>query len=161
MKLKAFVFLIFILGSLGSWATNSLELKAAKLQSLSAKPTNLKSEFKGQVLLLDLWASWCEPCKESLPFYEELQKRYGDKGLQVIAVSVDDNLKAANEFADKNKLKLQLLWDPKKELVKLLDVKAIPTMLLIDQNGKVLFRERGFLKNTKENIEKSIPQFLK
>jgi len=161
MKLKAFVFLIFILGSLGSWATNSLELKAANLQSLSAKPTNLKSEFKGQVLLLDLWASWCEPCKESLPFYEELQKRYGDKGLQVIAVSVDDNLKAANEFADKNKLKLQLLWDPKKELVKLLDVKAIPTMLLIDQNGKVLFRERGFLKNTKENIEKSIPQFLK
>ncbi|HEY8271611.1 MAG TPA: TlpA disulfide reductase family protein, partial [Pseudobdellovibrionaceae bacterium] len=107
------IFLIFyILGSFSLGISQSLQaadtlnFATTKVQTLTHTTTTLKEKFTGQFLLLDFWASWCAPCKESLPFYQELQKRYAAEGLQVLALSVDSDVKDASSFIRKNNFTL-------------------------------------------------------
>ncbi|WP_413288285.1 TlpA family protein disulfide reductase [Bdellovibrio sp. HCB337] len=160
MRLKFVVLIFCLLGSLRGQASETVELSGGKLQSLNGAPTSLKAEIRGKVVILDLWASWCGPCQESLPYYEGLKNRFGAQGLQVIAVSVDDTIKAANDFTDKRKIGLRFLWDAEKDLYKRLNAKAVPTMVVLDNTGKVLFREQGFLKGSNEKLEQLIAKLL-
>lgn len=160
MPLKKVLLILWTLGSLNTFAAETLDLAASKVQTLSKVPTSLKEEFKGKILILDFWASWCGPCKESLPFYEDLQKRYSPQGLQVLAVSVDEDPQSALDFIGKRSFSIRILWDSNKELSKRLELKAIPTTLILDSSGKVLYRERGFVDSSKLKIEQQLLKVL-
>src|SRR5882762_8001596 len=67
------------------------------------------SEFKGKVIILDFWATWCVPCKAEIPGFIELQKKYGDRGLQIIGLSVDDSLNTAKKYATELKMNYPVL----------------------------------------------------
>lgn len=142
-------------------AAETLDLATTKVQTLTRTPTTLKEKFTGEILLLDFWASWCGPCKESLPFYQELQSRYASQGLQVLALSVDTDIKEASAFIRKNKFSLSFLWDQNRTVANSLNLKAIPTTLILDKTGKILYQERGFLDSSKDKIEKFLVKTLK
>ncbi len=148
-------------GIKGVQAATSLDPQGTQFQTLEMAPTTLKENFTSDLLLLDFWASWCEPCKESLPFFAKLEKRYSKQGLQILAVSVDEELKEAKAFVAKNNFSLTFLWDPKKAVAKSLELKAIPTTLLVDKSGKIIYQERGFSESSKAKLEAQIQKTLK
>src|SRR5271157_5107461 len=73
------------------------------LTDLAGKKLRL-SNYRGQVVLLDFWASWCDPCKREIPHFIEMQDRYGPQGLQVVGISMDDDEKLAREFQEQFKM---------------------------------------------------------
>jgi len=101
--------------------------------------------FKGKVILLDFWATWCVPCKQEIPGFIELQKQYGGRGLQILGVSVDDSLKMAKEYATGMKMNYPvLLAEGKEDILKAYDpIPSIPVSIIIDRDGRIVARHLG------------------
>jgi len=125
----------------------------------------LPESLKGKVLMIDFWASWCDPCRESFPVMDELQKRYGPKGLAIIAVNVDENRADMEDFLKKKNVSFTLVRDAAKaEADRLVTKTEIPTMpgsFLLDRAGKVRFVHTGFNNATKKKYEQEIESLLK
>ena len=106
------------------------------------------SQFKGKVIILDFWATWCVPCKEEIPWFIELQKKYGDRGLQIVGVSVDDTMNQAKKYATEMKMNYPiLLAEGKEDILKAYDpIKGIPVSIVIDREGRIAARHEGIAK---------------
>lgn len=115
------------------------------------------SNFKGKIVYVDIWASWCQTCKESLSWMHSLQKRFGDK-LQIIAVSVDQERKDAERAIQDSKADLLVGFDPDGKLPERYNVSAMPTSFLIGRDGKIIAVNEGLSDKEKHEIEKSIEQ---
>ena len=112
----------------------------------------------GQVVLLDFWASWCGPCKESFPEMEKLNKEYARRGLVIVAVSVDERRENMERFVKSMNVSFATVRDAHQKLVTAADVQAMPTSFIIDRAGKVRFIHAGFhgaqtVREYREQIE--------
>ncbi len=119
----------------------------------------LPDDLKGKVVLLDFWASWCGPCKESFPVMDELHQKYGSKGLVILAVNVDENTAAMKDFLKNHPAKFIILHDATKKLVGTANIGSMPTSFVIGKDGKVVSIHKGFhgkdsAKQYAEEIEK-------
>jgi thiol-disulfide isomerase/thioredoxin len=122
----------------------------------------LPDSLKGKVVLVDFWASWCEPCKQSFPVMEELHKRYADRGLVIIAVNVDENRPDMEAFLKKNAASFTVMRDPTQKLVEKAGIATMPSSFLMDRDGKVRFTHTGFRgMETKKKYEEEIESLLK
>jgi thiol-disulfide isomerase/thioredoxin len=118
--------------------------------------------LKGKVVLIDFWASWCEPCKQSFPVMEELHKRYADRGLLIVAINVDENRPDMEAFLKKNAASFPVLRDPNQKLVERAGIATMPSSFLLDREGKVRFMHTGFRgAETKKKYEEEIEGLLK
>ncbi len=99
---------------------------------------------EGKVVLVDFWASWCAPCKASFPAYSRLQSAYADRGLVVVAVSVDEDASACAAFVARLRPSFATVRDPGHRLVGAVRVPTMPTSYLVDRSGKVRFVHAGF-----------------
>jgi thiol-disulfide isomerase/thioredoxin len=132
------------------------ELAAFKLEG------KLPDSTKAKVVLVDFWASWCEPCKQSFPVMEEFHKRYGDRGLLIIAVNVDENRPDMEAFLKKNTATFTIVRDTNQKLVEKAGIATMPSPFLIDRAGKVRFVHTGFHgTETKKKYEEEIESLLK
>jgi thiol-disulfide isomerase/thioredoxin len=132
------------------------DLAAFKLEG------KLPDSTKAKVVLVDFWASWCEPCKQSFPVMEEFHKRYGDRGLLIIAVNVDENRPDMEAFLKKNTATFTIVRDSNQKLVAKAGIATMPSSFLIDQDGKVRFAHTGFRgTETKKKYEEEIESLLK
>jgi thiol-disulfide isomerase/thioredoxin len=104
----------------------------------------LPETLKGKVVLVDFWASWCDPCKESFPVMEELQKQYQERGLLIVAVNVDESRSDMDDFLKKHKASFVVVRDAKHKLVEQTGIATMPSAFLIDRDGKVRFMHSGF-----------------
>ena len=104
----------------------------------------LPDDLKGKVILLDFWASWCGPCKESFPVMEELHKKYGAKGLVILAVNVDEEAGAMKDFLKDHPATFTIVHDATKKLVGTVNIASMPTSLMIGADGKVVSIHKGF-----------------
>lgn len=104
----------------------------------------LPGDLKGKVVLLDFWASWCGPCKESFPVMDELQQKYGAKGLVILAVNVDEKIAAMQDFLKDHPVQFNILHDVTKKLVGTANIASMPTSFLIGKDGKVVAIHKGF-----------------
>jgi thiol-disulfide isomerase/thioredoxin len=113
-------------------------------KDITGKKVSL-SDFKGKVILLDFWATWCVPCKQEIPGFIELQKKYGDRGLQIIGLSVDDSLNLAKTYATQMKMNYPiLLAEGKEDILKAYDpIPSIPVSIIIDRGGRIVSRHLG------------------
>ena len=122
----------------------------------------LPDKLKGQVILLDFWASWCGPCKKSFPAMQDLHTQYAAQGLTIIAVSVDENSEDMKRFLKAANVSFSTLRDGGQKLVAVADVATMPTSFLIDRAGKIRFLHKGFLGNeTVEQYHDEIKRLLK
>ena len=116
------------------------------------------SDYKGKVVLLDFWATWCHGCKTEIPWYMEFQNKYKDKGLAVIGVSMDDDgWKSVKPFVEEQKMNYAVVIG-NEALAKLYAVDALPVTLLIDRNGKIAVSHAGMVE--KDAFEKEIQALL-
>jgi thiol-disulfide isomerase/thioredoxin len=122
------------------------------------------SDFKGKVLVLDFYATWCEPCRKSVPHLIELQKKYEDQGLQVIGLNVGgpDDEEKVPEFAKELGIQYTLA-KPDDELVTLLlsDSDAIPQTFIFDRQGQLARRLTGYGPSSAEQIDSAVEAALK
>ncbi len=130
------------------------------LKTVDGKNITL-SDFRGQVVLLDFWASWCGPCKEEMPYLTLLQKTYGKDGFTVLAVNIDNESKNALKFLKEHSIRLPLILDEKKRVVSAYDVQAMPTTMIIDQKGWIRYVHSGFEAEKFPLYKQQIEKLLK
>ena len=118
------------------------EAIAFNAEKLDGKKVTLR-DFRGKVVFLNFWASWCAPCREEMPAMEELYQAFKDKGFVVMAVNVKESQKAAAAFSTELKLTYPILLDPKGEVSVLYGAWALPLTYLIDREGVIVARAFG------------------
>jgi len=101
-------------------------------------------DYRGEVVYLTFWASWCVPCRQEMPYLAQLWQRHREAGFQVIGINVDEDLAAAKQFAADHELPFPLARDEDKALSKLYRVPGFPTHYLVDRDGKIRFSGMGF-----------------
>lgn len=121
----------------------------------------LLDKYEGKVVLVDFWASWCEPCLRSFPWMNDMQRRHGDAGLVVVAVNLDQERGLADAFLKKTPANFHLEFDAAGELARRFGVQAMPTSFLIDRSGKVRIRHAGFRDKQRAERERQIEDLLK
>lgn len=111
------------------------------------------ADFAGKVVLVDVWATWCDPCMTSMPVYAELANRHGKDGFVVVAVSVDEDVAAVRRFLDGRDYPFVVLLDPKGELPSAAGVRKMPTAFLLGRDGAVRHVHAGFEGGDAASIE--------
>ena len=109
---------------------------------LSGRPLQL-NQFRGRVVLLNFWATWCGPCVTEIPVFSRWQRRYGDAGLQVIGISMDDDEIAVKRFVAKHDVSYPILMGDAKLGESFGGVFGLPQSFLIDAHGRIVFRIVG------------------
>ncbi|MEB0134163.1 TlpA disulfide reductase family protein [Actimicrobium sp. CCC2.4] len=112
--------------------------------------------YKGKVVYLDFWASWCGPCKQSFPWMNTMQERYREQGLRVVAINVDQKNDDANSFLKDNRASFDIAFDPAGKTPLVYDNKGMPGSVLIGPDGKILLVHRGFRQQERAGLEHQI-----
>ncbi|MBK5255372.1 MAG: TlpA family protein disulfide reductase [Vicinamibacteria bacterium] len=119
------------------------------------------AEFRGRVVLVDFWASWCAPCKASFPALDSLQEEFRGDGVEVVAINVDEDPKNAASFLAGRSPSMTVLFDPKGVSPQDFKVEGMPSSFLIDREGQVRFEHTGFTERTKFEFRREIEILLK
>jgi thiol-disulfide isomerase/thioredoxin len=147
----------------GSASVCDSDSKAADLnftlKDMDGKEVRL-ADFKGKVVILDFWATWCAPCKLEIPSFVELQKQYGPQGLQVIGVSVDDTVEQLKPFAAQLKMNYPVLQGLGRDDLQdaFGPIIGLPTTLVIARNATVCRRHIGM--SDRASFEREIRELL-
>ena len=125
-------------------------------------PANFNlSTYKGKVVYLDFWASWCGPCKLSFPFMENLEYTFPGKDLVIIAVNLDHSRARADAFLkDVGNANFPIIYDKKGKLATRFHVSAMPTSVLIGRDGKIRYVHKGFFKEKEDQYVSDLSKLI-
>lgn len=118
------------------------------------------SDYKGQVVYLDFWASWCKPCQRSFPWMNEVHNKLADKGLKVIAINLDVETALADQFLAKLPADFAIAYDPEGESAEAYRVLGMPSSYLIDKKGILREVHQGFFATKVPLYEKQLDVLL-
>lgn len=118
------------------------------------------SDFNGKVVYVDFWASWCGPCRKSLPLYETLFKETGSDRFQIVAINLDEDEADARRFLEKHPISYPVLLDPSGKTAADWGIKAMPTSFLLDGSGTIVRQYAGFEPSHMEEIRHDIQALL-
>lgn len=116
--------------------------------------------YRGKWVYLDFWASWCKPCQQSFPWMNEMQSKYGAKGLAVVAVNVDAKTDDAKRFLAANPARFTVAFDAKGAAPRKFGIKGMPTSFLISPDGKVALQHTGFRAEDRAELQARIEKVL-
>jgi peroxiredoxin len=102
------------------------------------------AQYKGQVVMLNFWASWCGPCRQEMPLLESIYKKYNKLGFTMIGVNVEPDSNAANAWLKQTPVSFPILYDKESKVSKAYDVATMPSTVIIDRTGKVRLLHRGY-----------------
>ena len=134
-----------------------------KLKKLNGKSVMLYHYLKEGPVLINFWATWCSPCKKEMVYLDQFQKEYKDKGFSILAVSTDSqkSLSQVRSYIRSKKYTFAVFQDPNSQTFKRLNGNIMPTNILINKDGKILWRNYGYLPGDEVNMEKEIRSALK
>ena len=118
------------------------------------------SDFRGKVLLVDFWASWCVPCKASFPALDAIYREYQPRGVEVLAVNLDEDRRNADGFLAAHPHRRPVMFDPKGVTPEAFGVKGMPTSYVIDRAGSIRFIHIGYSGNVDVSYRQEITQLL-
>ncbi len=116
--------------------------------------------LKGKVVLLDFWASWCAPCKASFPTLNDLQAKYGSRGLVILGVNVDEDAADKDKFLKTTPASFVIVRDAAQKLVAAANVKTMPTSFVIDRAGVIRHVHSGFRSKDAAAFDQQISALL-
>lgn len=118
------------------------------------------AQLRGKVVLVDFWASWCEPCRHSFPWLNDMQAKYADRGLVIIGVNVDRDGAEAERFLREIPANFRIVYDPAGALATRYDVPGMPSSYVIGRNGDIVARHIGFRTALRQDREAELQQVL-
>jgi peroxiredoxin len=118
-------------------------------------------EQRGQVVLVNFWASWCGPCKLEMPHLNRLHDKYRASGVLLLGVNIDEDPRAAQAAATKLGVKFPVLLDSDRAVSRLYDMGSMPATVLIDRDGRVRFLHRGYREGMEDDYERQIRELVK
>jgi peroxiredoxin len=111
----------------------------------SLEGTNLRlEEYRGQVVLINFWASWCGPCRQEMPLLDRLHHRYEDAGFAVLGVNVEGEAEPAQEIVDKTNVTFPVLIDEDQKVSEMYNLEAMPSTVVVDRDGVIRYIHRGY-----------------
>ncbi len=149
MKLPMRLFCLTALAIVPVLAVSAPSLQAGapapafELNSNSGKPVSL-ADLKGQIVLVNFWASWCGPCRQEMPILEQLNHQYRSKGVALIGVNVEPDSAAATSWLKATPVTFPILYDVDSKVSKLYEVQGMPNTVIIDRKGVVRYIHRGY-----------------
>ena len=152
--------LITLLGTTGLLVSTA---HAENIQGVSLKTdkgSQPLSDYHGNVVYLDFWASWCGPCRKSFPWLNQMQQKYAKSGFKVIAVNLDKDRTAAAQFLKETPASFMIAYDPDGAIAKQLKVVGMPSSYLIDRQGNIVSSHIGFLEKDIPELEEKITNLL-
>ena len=136
------------------------EIPGCELASLTDGGRYDPRQYRGQVLWLDFWASWCTPCAEVFPFLEDLQRDLGPRGLRVLAVGVDEDPRDARVFLARHPVNFAVAFDPAGMCARRVGLEGMPSFYLIDAEGIVRVVHHGFRAGEAQELRKLVETLL-
>ena len=128
----------------------------------SAEGSNVRlSEYRGQVVLLNFWASWCGPCRQEFPHLDNLQRKYAELGFTVFGVNVEQDRESADKVLRDIPVSFPVLFDDSNQVSELYNVDAMPMTVLVDRNGIVRFLHRGYRPGFEMAYDKQVRALVK
>jgi cytochrome c biogenesis protein CcmG, thiol:disulfide interchange protein DsbE len=139
-----------------SFAADTLQAPDFSLSDLSGVTVTLSS-FKGRVVVIDFWATWCTTCKEGFKGLNSLQNKFKDQGVSVIGIDLEKvNPKKVDAFVKKAGITYTILLDPKTATAKQFGIKGVPSLVIINQEQKIVKIFRGLNKGTEKEIDELV-----
>jgi peroxiredoxin len=133
----------------------AVQAPAFTLRSDDGKLVSL-AQFKGDVVMINFWASWCGPCRQEMPLLDNIYKQYKDMGFTLLGVNVEPHAHDANAWLKQTPVSYPILYDPKSQVSQLYAVQAMPTTVIIDRNGIVRFVHNGYVPGDENQYMNSI-----
>lgn len=146
----------------GRLIASKLVLLAGLLAAITASAADTLdlARYRGKVVLVDFWASWCVPCRRSFPWLNEMQRKYGERGLVIIGVNVDSTRDAAEAFLRDVPSQFQIVYDPTGTLATQYQVPGMPSSFLFGPDGKLVSNHIGFQHSARNEREAELQQLL-
>lgn len=139
----------------------SLFVPSAQAQAGPSGPTPFDlAQYRGRVVVVDFWASWCAPCRRSIPWLNEMYSRYGEQGLVIVGINVDRNRGDAERFLREVPIDFEVVYDSDGELAERYQVEAMPSTYIFDRNGELAERHLGFLNRKRSEYEALLGRLL-
>jgi len=143
MKIK--IILVLLASMLFSHASIAAAVAAPDFTLKSDTGENIRlSELKGEVVMINFWASWCGPCRKEMPELAQIQSEFEDLGFVILGVNVEEDSTKANELLAKNPVNFPILYDTENKVTELFRVDAMPSTILVDRDGNMRYLHKGY-----------------
>lgn len=127
----------------------------------SLKGSNLKlSEFRGDVVMINFWATWCGPCRQEMPILNDLYLKYRDQGFTLLGVNVEKNQSKAAKMIRDLQVVYPVLFDSDSKVSKLYDVNSMPSTILVDRDGKMRYLHRGYKAGAEDEYVRQVRELM-
>ncbi|MBI3562782.1 MAG: TlpA family protein disulfide reductase [Gammaproteobacteria bacterium] len=130
------------------------------LPNIDGKNIRLK-ELRGQVVLINYWASWCGPCRQEMPLLNDIYKKYNKLGFVILGVNVEQDSNKAKGYLRDVPVSFPILYDMQNQLSKLYNINAMPTTVIVDRSGMIRYVHEGYKPGYEETYKKQIKELVK
>lgn len=119
------------------------------------------NEFKGKVVYVDFWASWCGPCRKSFPWMNAMQQKYREQGLAVVAINLDTDKTLADEFLQQVPAHFTVRFNPEGDVARSFDLLGMPSSFIFNRQGQLVDQHVGFYQEKVTDYEQQLVSLLK
>ena len=130
------------------------------LTNLSGQPSGL-SAYKGQVVMVNFWATWCGPCQQEIPLLDAMYKKYKPAGFTLIGVNVDKEAPPVKQLLERKPVSYPVLLDPANQVSKAYHVDEMPSSVIIDRKGQIRFVHRGYRPGDENEYQDLIRKLIR
>jgi peroxiredoxin len=130
------------------------------LAARGGKTVNL-AQYKGQVVMINFWATWCGPCRQEMPLLESIYKKYSKMGFTMLGVNVEPDSKPAEDWLKATPVSFPILFDTKSEVSKMYEVAGMPSTVIVDRKGNVRVIHHGYKPGDENEYQDNIRKLVR
>lgn len=119
------------------------------------------SDLRGEVVLINFWATWCPPCRQEMPLLDQIHSRYEPLGFTLLGVNVEQDSRLADRFLEDVPVNFPILLDPEEQVSKLYEVPAMPTTVIVDRKGTVRYIHYGYRPGDEEAVQNAVRSLMR
>jgi len=160
IKKLAILFSIVLTSAIASAGPVSGLAPDFTLQTLGGGQTSL-AEHRGNVVMVNFWATWCAPCRQEMPHLEALHQRYSSLGFTLLGVNVEEDSSGAEDWLAETPVSFPILFDPQSSVSELYDVIAMPSTVMIDREGNLRYLHHGYKPGYENEYQNQIRALIR